>query len=194
MISYSCKYTPVELFAAYGGECLLLNREAPDFEYAEGLTHSHFCCHAKAVLEESRSGLLEGLALVNCCDSLRRVYDVTRSGHGFYFLLDLPHHDDGCARSRLRAELVRLAEAYEAFSGRAFEAAKFRAAFSLAPALPSGPFLAVLGARVGAGLLSALRGRSSLPIADFTCGGHRSLPPPPEEMCIRDRHPGCCHL
>ena len=182
MIGYSCKYTPVELFAAYGGECLLLNREAPDFEYAEGLTHSHFCCHAKAVLEESRSGLLEGLALVNCCDSLRRVYDVIRSGRGFYFLLDLPHHDDGCARSRLRAELVRLAEAYEAFSGRAFEAAKFRAAFSPAPALPSGPFLAVLGARVGAGLLSALRGRSSLPIADFTCGGHRSLPPPPEEL------------
>ena len=35
MISYSCKYTPVELFAAYGGECLLLNREAPDFEPEE---------------------------------------------------------------------------------------------------------------------------------------------------------------
>ena len=30
MIGYSCKYTPVELFAAYGGECLLLSRKAPD--------------------------------------------------------------------------------------------------------------------------------------------------------------------
>ena len=150
MIGYSCKYTPVELFAAYGGECLLLNREAPDFEYAEGLTHSHFCCHAKAVLEESRSGLLEGLALVNCCDSLRRVYDVTRSGHGFYFLLDLPHHDDGCARSRLRAELVWLRRT------RLFLAVPLRRPSSAPPFLPprrspAVPFWLCLGPEWGRG-------------------------------------------
>ena len=36
---------------------------------------------------------------VNCCDSIRRCYDVLRAQGGldFLFLLDLPHHDDGCA-------------------------------------------------------------------------------------------------
>ncbi len=182
MIGYTCKYTPVELFAAFGGACALLNREAGDFEYAEGLTHNHFCCHAKAVLEESRTGGLDGLALVNCCDSLRRVYDVKKGegGLGFLFLLDLPHHDGDCAHARLTAELLRLAEAFGAFTNTAFDPAQFRAAFSPGAALPEGPFLALLGARAGEGLLAALRARSPLPVADFTCGGNRTLPPPPD--------------
>ena len=179
-IGYTCKYTPLELLAAYGGSCRLLNREAPDFEYAEGLTHNHFCCHAKAVLEESRREALEGLVLVNCCDSLRRAHDAAGAEGGvpFRFLVDLPHHDDGCARARLRAELERLAEAYGAFSGRSFDPAAFRAAFVPAPQAPAGPFLAMLGARAGEGLLAALRARSPLPVADFTCGGNRFVPPP----------------
>ena len=181
MIGYTCKYTPVELLAAFGGEAVLLNREVPDFEYAEGLTHNHFCCHAKAVLEESRAKNLEGLVLVNCCDSLRRTYDVKKGegGSGFLFLLDLPHHEGDCARARLRSELTRLAEEYGAFAGTSFSSAKFRAAFAPAPALPNGPFLALMGARAGEGLLAALRGRSPIPVADFSCGGNRNLPPPP---------------
>ena len=31
MIGYTCKYTPVELLSAFGGEPVLLNREAADF-------------------------------------------------------------------------------------------------------------------------------------------------------------------
>lgn len=111
MIGYTCKYTPVELLSAFGGEPVLLNREAADFTRAEELTHNHFCCHAKAVLEEcGREGVRE-LVLVNCCDSIRRCYDVLRDRGelDFLFLLDLPHHDDGCARARLAAELKRLA-------------------------------------------------------------------------------------
>ena len=111
MIGYTCKYTPVELLAALGGQPALLNREANAFSHAEALTHNHFCCHAKAVLEEcGREGVRE-LELVNCCDSIRRCYDVLRDRGelDFLFLLDLPHHDDGCARARLAAELKRLA-------------------------------------------------------------------------------------
>ena len=36
--------------------------------------------------------------------------------------------------------------------------------------------------RAGAGLLEALRRVSPLPVADLTCGGNRSLPPPPEGL------------
>ena len=40
MIGYSCKYAPVELIQAYGGEARLLDAEAADFSVAETLTHS----------------------------------------------------------------------------------------------------------------------------------------------------------
>ena len=95
MIGYTCKYTPVELLAALGGQPALLNREANAFSHAEALTHNHFCCHAKAVLEECRRDGVRELVLVNCCDSIRRCYDVLRAQGGldFLFLLDLPHHD-----------------------------------------------------------------------------------------------------
>ena len=184
MIGYTCKYTPVELLAALGGQPALLNREANAFSHAEALTHNHFCCHAKAVLEECRRDGVRELVLVNCCDSIRRCYDVLRAQGGldFLFLLDLPHHDDGCAKARLRGELERLAAEYGAYRGATLDEAALRAAFTPPVPLPDGPFLAVTGARAGAGLLEALRRVSPLPVADLTCGGNRSLPPPPEGL------------
>ena len=159
MIGYTCKYTPVELLAALGGQPALLNREANAFSHAEALTHNHFCCHAKAVLEECRRDGVRELVLVNCCDSIRRCYDVLRAQGGldFLFLLDLPHHDDGCAKARLRGELERLAAEYGAYRGATLDEAALRAAFTPPVPLPDGPFLAVTGARAGAGLLEALR-------------------------------------
>ena len=184
MIRYTCKYTPVELLAALGGQPALLNREAAAFSHAEALTHNHFCCHAKAVLEECRRDGVRELVLVNCCDSIRRCYDVLRAQGGldFLFLLDLPHQDDGCAKARLRGELERLAAEYGAYRGATLDEAALRAAFTPPVPLPDGPFLAVTGARAGAGLLEALRRVSPLPVADLTCGGNRSLPPPPEGL------------
>ena len=184
MIGYTCKYTPVELLAALGGQPALLNREANAFSHAEALTHNHFCCHAKAVLEECRRDGVRELVLVNCCDSIRRCYDVLRAQGGldFLFLLDLPHHDDGCAKARLRGELERLAAEYGAYRGATLDEAALRAAFAPPVPLPDGPFLAVTGARAVAGLLEALRRVSPLPVADLTCGGNRSLPPPPEGL------------
>ena len=92
------------------------------------------------------------LVLVNCCDSIRRCYDVLRAQGGldFLFLLDLPHHDDGCAKARLRGELERLAAEYGAYRGATLDEAALRAAFTPPVPLPDGPFLAVTGARAGA--------------------------------------------
>ena len=181
-IGYTCKYTPVELLRALGGQPVLLNREAEEFTFAEGVTHNHFCCHAKAVLEHCKQGGVRQLVLVNCCDSVRRTYDVlkARGELDFLFLLDLPHHDGPCARERLKAELLRLAAEYGAFTGVPFDPAAFRAAFAPPAPLPAGPYLAVVGARVGAGLLEQLRRQSPLPVEDFTCGGNRAAAPLPE--------------
>lgn len=180
MIGYTCKYTPLELIMAFGEAGTLLNHEAVDFTYAETLTHNHYCCHAKAVLEDSRRAEVDGLVLVNCCDALRRVYDVAREEKkdGFVFLLDLPHHDNICARQMLSAELRRLAAEYGAHVGRRFDAAKFRAAFRPPQPLPEEPFLAVLGARAGEAMLEEFRGHTPVPVVDLTCGGNRALSAP----------------
>ena len=155
MIGYTCKYTPVELLAALGGQPALLNREANAFSHAEALTHNHFCCHAKAVLEECRRDGVRELVLINCCDSIRRCYDVPRAQGGldFLFLLDLPHHDDGCAKARLRGELERLAAEYGLpgrHPGRSGPPGRLRA-----PCPPAGRPLP--GRREGAGRAGALR-------------------------------------
>ena len=93
MIGYTCKYTPVELLEALGGQPLLLDGEEETYEQAEGLTHANLCCHAKAVLQQGCR--VDELLLTDCCDSIRRVHDALegRGSHRYLRLLDLPHQD-----------------------------------------------------------------------------------------------------
>ena len=77
MIGYSCKYAPLELIAAYGGEALMLDAETEDFSRAETLTHANVCCHAKALLTQALD--ISELVLTDCCDATRRTYDVLES-------------------------------------------------------------------------------------------------------------------
>ena len=180
MIGYSCKYTPVELLAAYGGKPELLDQEEPDFEIAEGLTHANLCCHAKALIQEGTR--LKELVLMDCCDSLRRSYDVLEftGGQEFLRLLDLPHEDNGCAVQRFKAELLELANACGTFYQTEFSREAFlRACRENARPLPDGPFLAVLGARASPPLLEVIQGAMALPVVNLTCSGNRNLEAPP---------------
>ena len=183
MIGYTCKYTPVELLEALGGQPLLLDGEEETYEQAEGLTHANLCCHAKAVLQQGCR--VDELLLTDCCDSIRRVHDALegRGSHRYLRLLDLPHQDGPCAKARLRDELVRLTGEYSAHTGVRFQREVFLSACAQAHAhpLPQGPFLAVLGARMSAPLLTFIRGRLPLPVADLTCSGNRALPPLPKD-------------
>lgn len=181
MIGYSCKYTPIELLAAFGGEPELLDQESQDFEVAEGLTHANLCCHAKALIQEGAR--LKELLLMDCCDSLRRSYDVLEfaGGQDFLYLMDLPHEDNGCAVQRFKTELLAVAEACAKFYGRGFDRAVFlRACRENAWTLPDGPFLAVLGARASPALLAVIQKEMALPVVNLTCVGSRSLEALPE--------------
>jgi hypothetical protein len=85
---------------------------------------------AKSVLEAALSGGAEELVLVNCCDVMRRVYDVLKKGCcRFLFLLDLPHTDSECQRERFAREILRLRDEYAAYSGKAFDQALFMSSF-----------------------------------------------------------------
>lgn len=181
MIGYTCKYTPVELLAAFGVEAVLLDSEEADFETAEALTHANLCCHAKALIQEGMKR--EELVLVDCCDSVRRSHDVLRHAgkQSFLHMMDLPHEDGPCARDRLKGELLRLSDALHAYLGADFSKEKFlNACRERSAALPDGPFLAVLGARVSPPLLALIQNSLPLPVVNLTCSGNRSLEPLPE--------------
>lgn len=182
MIGYSCKYTPVELLRAMGAATQLIDGEAEDFAYADTQAHATLCSHAKALLEQGRS--LDEVVLVNCCDAVRRVYDVMQAEpeRRFLHFIDLPHSDGDCAKERFKAALVHLKEVYCRRYGAAFSSEAFLSACreSAAPA-PETPHIAVMGARVSRELMDFMRQRIRLPLYDLTCNGNRHIGPVPPE-------------
>ena len=182
MTHYICKYTPVELLAALGGTCAVLDDIPDATPRSDQLGHPNLCGFGKAVLEACLSGRVKELVLVNCCDVIRSVYDILLQ-HGrldFLYLMDLLHCTDRCARTRMKGELLALAEAYGAYRGTRFDEKAFRAAFQ-PPDRPCEPYLSVLGGRVGDRLFRAMEQALPLPVRNDTCVHNRSVAPPPAE-------------
>ena len=92
MIYYVCKYTPIELFRGFGEECSVLEEMPENFEQSDQIAHANLCGFGKSVIQAVLEGKVEQLVLVNCCDSMRRVYDIVESTGKckFLYMLDLP--------------------------------------------------------------------------------------------------------
>ena len=180
---YICKYTPVELLRAFGGECVILNHMPENFDLSDQVSHPNICGFGKSLLEACMEGQVRELVLVNCCDPIRSAYDVLlESGKvDFLFMLDMLHGTDTCSRQRTKDELLRLAEAYGAYKGKAFDRQAFCAAFAERQR-PAEPYISVLGARVGDELFQMMEKTMPLPVRNDTCVNNRSLPAPPEEL------------
>ena len=179
---YICKYTPVELLEALGGRCQVLDYMPEDFGLSDQVSHPNLCGFGKACIQACLEGKVRELVLVNCCDTIRGAYDVLLS-HGkldFLFLMDMLHCGDACAREKTKGELIRLAKAYAAYKGTEFDPEAFRAAFRPRQR-QAGPYLSVLGGRVGEGLFSLMEETMPLPVRNDTCVHNRDVPPPPEE-------------
>ena len=178
---YICKYTPVELLRAFGGECEILNHMPENFDLSDQVSHPNLCGFGKSLIEACMEGKVQELVLVNCCDTIRRAYDVLRESGKveFLFLLDMLHGTDACARERTKSELLRLAEAYGAYKGTTFDAAAFRAAFEEKPR-PTEDYISVLGARVGDELFQMMERSMPLPVRNDTCVHNRALIAAPE--------------
>ena len=179
---YICKYTPVELLEALGGTCEVLDEMPDSFSLSDQVGHPNLCGFGKSVLEACLSGQVKELVLVNCCDTIRSVYDIlaARGEMDFLFLLDMLHTSGPRAAARTRAELLRLAEAYAAYKGTTFDPDRFRAAFRPA-AEQEGPYLSVMGGRVGDRLFQAMEAAMPLPLRNHTCVHDRFVPPPKGE-------------
>lgn len=173
---YVCKYTPLELLEAMGACCENLNGMPDGFERAEQIAHPNICGFGKAVLEAVLKGEVRELVLVNCCDTIRSVYDILEdSGNlDFLYMLDMLHCDAGCARERVAAQLKGLIEGYGNYKGTAFDREKFLASFHPSER-SSEPHLAVLGARMGQELFDMTQKAMPLPVINETCVNNRSV-------------------
>ena len=178
---YICKYTPVELLEAFGGECAILNHMPDNFDLSDQVAHPNICGFGKSLLEACMGGKVKELVLVNCCDTIRSAYDVLLE-YGkldFLFLLDIMHSGGTCSREHAQHELRRLAEAYGAHKGTSFDAARFREAFRTRKR-PSAPYISVLGARVGDELFQLMENTMPLPVRNDTCVNNRAVALPEE--------------
>lgn len=82
--------------------------------------HANLCGFGKSVIQAVLQGKADELVMVNCCDSMRRVYDIVASTGKckFLYMLDLPHDDNECEKEKFAAAIRRLKEAYEKYSGK----------------------------------------------------------------------------
>ena len=180
-IHYICKYTPVELLTALGYKCELLDDAPARYDRAEQAAHPNLCGFGKSILEAVLAGEVEDLILVDCCDTIRSVYDILRADGRLrsLHLLDLLHGQDGCSVDRAVGQLKRLMADCSAETGQSFDPAAFRAAFRpYAP--PQGPHLLVMGARMNGATFDQVQKALPLPVENATCAALRAVEAPEE--------------
>ena len=177
-LTYVCKYTPVELLIAYGAEPHILNGMRAGFDAAEHHAGPNICGFGKTVLEAVFDGDIDELAMVNCCDTLRSVYDVVEaSGRlGFCSNMDMPRCGGECSVEWLVREMRALGEAYGRAHGTTFDAEAFRAAFHRDEACATseqGPYVALMGARAGDELFERIAALVPYRVRNATCVNSR---------------------
>ena len=118
-------------FQGFGEKCAVLEEMPENFEMSDQIAHANLCGFGKSVIQAVLEGKAEELVLVNCCDSMRRVYDIVESTGKckFLYMLDIPHDDEECEKVKFAASICRLKEAYEEYSGKKFDKSLFLKAF-----------------------------------------------------------------
>lgn len=183
MIQYVCKYTPIELFAGFHEECAPLDQMPENFEQADRVAHANLCGFGRSVIEAVMEGGVDELVLVNCCDTMRRAYDIIKASGKcrFLYLLDLPHEREECEKSGFARKIAALRDAYAAYSGKTFDTAAFLAAFERKNRTAQ-PYVGLLGVRISPALEQLIVDSMQLPVENLTCLGNRFLAADTEEL------------
>ena len=184
MLYTTCKYAPEELFSGFGVPTMRLDPNPVSFSCADGCAHPNLCGFAKAVIEEVRMRDVRELIITDCCDAMRRTYDVL-SGQQLDFLWFLPlPHKSGPAEVRMFAKYLKeLADAYGKYLGRPFSTEDALAACRSSQNITApegaapGPLIHVLGAHGGQLLLRQVdEVFPGYEVRDETCSGNRHFP------------------
>ena len=184
MLYTTCKYAPEELFSGFGVPTMRLDPNPVSFSCADGCAHPNLCGFAKAVIEEVRTRDVRELIITDCCDAMRRTYDVlSRQQLDFLWFLPLPHKS-GPAEVRMFAKYLKeLADAYGKYLGRPFSTEDALAACRSSQTITApegaapGPLIHVLGAHGGQLLLRQVdEVFPGYEVRDETCSGNRHFP------------------
>jgi len=192
VVLYACKYTPLELLRGLGARCELAEVDVSSFDEADRLAHANLCGYGKALIERMTASDAHEAVIVNCCDVMRRVYDVLvrEDRLDFVYLLDLPHKRGEAERGLLRARLADLARSYAAFAGTSFDVG-----VALAGVKPhvtrTDPRVTLLGAHATAPLLEAVSCSLGCTVENATCTNRQLLVTPPPELA-RAEGPQAC--
>lgn len=127
MIGYICKYTPIDLIKFLGAEPFRIEPSVKSFDRADALMHPNMCAYSKAALEEILGSDVDELILINCCDSIKRLYDVLKSSGKikFLYLMDLPRKNNVQSVEIFKEEICKFICTYEEYSGSKFDKSGF---------------------------------------------------------------------
>ena len=122
MLTYMCKYAPIEIIEAFGTPVMMMEPQAANFTLADLQMHPNMCSFVKAVLEEFADSHFEGMLLTSCCDSSRRLYDTLCRTYPekFFFCMDLPRKFNASAISLYANQIQDLIAAYTDFCEKQF--------------------------------------------------------------------------
>lgn len=183
MIGYVCKYTPTDILKSFGEETIKIDPSISNFNTSDALMHPNMCFYSKSVLEYLIKNKIDKIVLVNCCDSIRRLYDVLKAQNTFKFihLIDVPRKDSCCATQLFKNELTRFINHYEHFSGKIFNKDVFKKILkhkNVCKTTPNNSYsinLAILGARCKPSLVKMIESYKVNVCNNFTCTGDNDL-------------------
>lgn len=179
MIDYICKYAPVEILYGFGEECSLCNPMHDSFTESDKLVHRNICSFSRALIETRIKNDKHPFLLTDCCDSVKCIYNVLNAEGQKVFLLSLPHNNASSGKMFYKNELLNFIKEYSVHSGKEFSIEKFRNSFPADSNKTTGPYIAVIGGRIGTELLELIKEESPLPVRSYTCTDCRVLSSPP---------------
>jgi predicted CoA-substrate-specific enzyme activase len=183
MIGYVCKYTPVELLESMGAKMELLEADSALSAQAECCTHPNQCAFARGIMAALEKEDCEGIVLTTCCDSVRRLYDVLKDlyPHKFIAILDLPRKAGVPEAKLYSARMEELIHAYEQYSGKTFDPARFydwvdgKKEPALQPEDPDALAVGILGARHTRQLEKILAAHHAYVSGDLSCAAQSRI-------------------
>ena len=182
MIYTTCRYAPIELFKGFNEEHKILEVKVKNFSCAENYVHPNLCSYAKAVIETVLEENIKELVLTDCCDAVRRSYDVLQESNqlDFIFLLSLPHKNTEADYRRFAKSLEKLIKEYSHYKkkeinydlvmqeiGKNIDTKKY---------IPETNFIRLAGAHGGEALKKEIKTVfHDIEVVDDTCTGNRHL-------------------
>lgn len=173
MIGCICKYSPFAIFDAFDETGFIIEETPESTGNSDVMLHTTVCSYSKVCLDNIIEKKIDKVVLVNCCDSIKRLYDTLKNVESvkFLYMIDLPRKNSCCSKMLYKDELLKFIKAYERFSGKKFDLDKFNEALYkyVDKSEPKQNYVAVLGAKVSEEFLNAAKDEFAHPIVNYTC-------------------------